>query len=183
MLEREGKLEIDKAESLAEAHAFLDQLQQLHQSHWVSKGAAGSFANAFFCKFHRRLVDRAFPEGSVQLLRTRAGNQAFGYLYNLVHNGHVLNYQTGFDYSRGIRDHRPGIVAHSLAIDFNYHANRKVYDFLAGDAQYKRQLATQSHEMQWMSVRRSTLSVRAVDALRSLKSSLTRLNRRIRRRA
>jgi CelD/BcsL family acetyltransferase involved in cellulose biosynthesis len=179
--ERTGPVALEQAESVPQALAFLDELQALHQARWESRRSPGAFASSFFRRFHHRFIESGVPNGAVQLLRVRAGHRTIGCLYNFVHQGRVLCYQTGFDYALGQQYNSPGMATHALAIDFNLARGHKVYDFLAGRSQYKQQLGTHSFDMVWMSLRRNRGKFRAVDWLRMRKASLTRAFQWIRR--
>jgi len=47
---------------------------------------------------HEDLIARGIPSGAVRVSRTLVGNETIGVLYNFVHDGWVLNYQSGFLY-------------------------------------------------------------------------------------
>ena len=163
-----GGARIEEAGTIEEALSYLRGLKAMHQARWVSKGKAGSFGNAYFDGFHARLVAES-ARGSVQLLRLRAGDTVVGYLYNLVYRGHVYNYATGFDYSACPHQNRPGLVAHALAVEHNLRAGHAVYDFMAGDGEYKQALGTSSSSMCWFVVRRNRRRFALERALRAAK--------------
>lgn len=146
-----GALTLEAAPDVATALAWLDRLAALHQAHWNQRGAPGAFAHPSFAAFHRQLIPRCGTDpgqpSHVQLLRLRAGEQDIGYLYNFVHQGRVLFYQSGLDYELGGKHARPGYVAHLLAIEHNARLQHGEYDFLMGDMRYKRDLATHRRAM------------------------------------
>jgi CelD/BcsL family acetyltransferase involved in cellulose biosynthesis len=148
--ERSGPLRLEAARSLAEAHAFLDALALLHQRSWTARGQPGAFANPRFHRFHHALLDRAFPRGEIELLRIAAGERVLGYLYNFVHRGDVLAYQSGFDLAGAGRHEKPGLTAHRLAIEAHRARGARSYDFLAGAARYKTTLANASRDLHWI---------------------------------
>ena len=111
----------------------------------------------------------AFADGHIQMLRVRAGRHDVGYLYNFVHRGRVLFYQSGFDYELLAAQGRPGLVAHALSVQHNARQGHAVYDFLAGAARYKESLSTSRQPMVWAAVYRTTPAFRLEQALRSVK--------------
>jgi CelD/BcsL family acetyltransferase involved in cellulose biosynthesis len=171
--EKRGALELEEATDLARAREYLQRLRDLHQRYWEQKGEPGSFANAFFAKFHDRLLERALSSGALQLLRVTAGKVELGYLYNYVYRGRVYNYQSGFDYAGGGLHERPGLVCHVLAIEHNLRKGHAVYDFMAGDSDYKRSLSTASQMLAWQVIQRPRLKLRIEDALRRVRDRLT----------
>lgn len=148
-----GPLSVERADSIPQALAFLDALKDLHQASWIARGKPGAFAGAFFNRFHRALIERGFPRGEIDLLRIAAGAEIVGYLYNFRHRGHVLAYQSGFDYAGGGRHGKPGLTSHHRAIRQAIGQGAARYDFLAGDDRYKRSLANREDLLSWIELR------------------------------
>ncbi len=148
-----GALTLDVATNFVQAAAFLDHLKALHQRYWTGRGRQGAFAEPFFERFHRALLDRAGPSQSVDLVRVSANDRTVGYLYNLVHQGWIAAYQSGFDFSQDADRLRPGLVCHLLAIEHYRRAGMRFYDFLGGEARYKRGFANAETELLWLEVR------------------------------
>ncbi len=157
-LRRRGPIVADVARTTAEAQEFLKQLTVYHRRRWQGRSAA--FGNPFFDHFHEQLVARHFDDGAIQLFRVRAGRHVAGLLYNFVHRGLVYNYQNGFDYSLIHRNESPGILTHSLAIEYNAAQGHVCYDFMAGGGQYKRSLASDSLDLWWGAVQCDCLKFR-----------------------
>jgi CelD/BcsL family acetyltransferase involved in cellulose biosynthesis len=147
-----GPLTCDIAATPAEADSFLDGLKALHQKYWTSRGRPGAFAEPFFERFHRALIRRAAPGQSIDLMRISAGGQIAGYLYNFVHHGAVAAYQSGFDFSGDAARLRPGLICHLLAIEHYRRAGMRCYDFLGGEARYKRGFSNAETELLWLRV-------------------------------
>ncbi len=147
--EQEGGLTIREAGDLSEALTMYAGLIELHQREWKKRGKLGAFANDYFHAFHERLIRERFESGEIQLLRVDAGANPLGFLYCFLYQGKVYFYQSGFSYGEG-NAQRPGLVSHYLAILHNVSKGFDAYDFLAGEAQYKSSLATESAPMLWM---------------------------------
>ncbi|TQV76263.1 GNAT family N-acetyltransferase [Denitrobaculum tricleocarpae] len=171
LYEADGPLSLTAPDNLDEAHRFLDELTQLHQSYWIARGETGSFSNDYFRKFHRALVTAGFPEGKIQLLRASAGDQPIGYLYNFLHDGTVYGYQSGFRYDDDPK-RKPGLVTHYLAIERNLAQGAGIYDFMAGYGQHKRSLGNATQDMTWLVLQRNILKNRVEQRLRGLKQQL-----------
>ncbi|MCK5750204.1 MAG: GNAT family N-acetyltransferase, partial [Oricola sp.] len=125
------------AETPAEKKAGYEKLKALHEESWRAKGQAGVFSNPHLASFHDRLWDHA-PE-RLHLFEARAGDETVGVLYNFVHGGRVMNYQSGFKYDDDNR-FAPGFVTHALAAKFYKERGFETYDLLAGDDAYKERL-------------------------------------------
>ncbi|MCC5858721.1 MAG: GNAT family N-acetyltransferase [Ectothiorhodospiraceae bacterium] len=170
-----GEVRTDQARTVEEAHAHFDGLKEFHQRYWQSRGRSGSFANPRWEAFHRDVITAGLGDGRVQLLRFSAGEKPLGYIYTLVHRGHVAMLQSGFNYAE-FEDYQVGLVCNSLAVEWNLDLGMTSYDFLAGDAQYKRRLAKDANELCWVALRRKTLKNR-------LEHQLLRVHRRLDRKS
>lgn len=94
-------------------------------------GRAGAFANPAFRPFHEDLIARGGADGIVRISRTLAGEQTIGALYSFVHDGLVLNYQSGFLYESDNRL-KPGLVSLVLSVEDAIARGERGYDFMAG---------------------------------------------------
>jgi CelD/BcsL family acetyltransferase involved in cellulose biosynthesis len=154
-----GPLTLSVAATPDEADRFLEGMKALHQRYWTARGKPGAFAEPFFERFHRALIRRPAGGQSVDLVRVGAGDRVVGYLYNLVHRGTVAAYQSGFDFGDDADRLRPGLVCHLLAIEHYRHAGMRCYDFLGGEARYKRGFANAETELLWLEVRPKLLPI------------------------
>lgn len=177
-----GALVVDEARTSDEAHRFLTALRSLHSQTWSERGVASSFASSPLARrFHDGIIDDAFTRGEVQLLRIRAGQQDIGYLYNFVHQGRVVFYQSGFHYGLLDKHDRPGLVCHKLAIDHNVRAGHALYDFAAGDYRYKASLATHREAQGSHVFQRKGVLTRLDSQLRTTKQCMARWHASARR--
>jgi len=155
--EKSGPIEITEAASKGEVTKFFSELRRLHQAYWQEKGFRGAFSSGFQNGFHDLLIKKITASNHLQLLRVRCGDCDIGYLYNFVWRGSVYSYQSGFRYSNDDARLKPGLVCHSLAVDFNREGGVSTYDFLAGDSRYKRSLSTKTGTMSWPVLQRPRL--------------------------
>jgi CelD/BcsL family acetyltransferase involved in cellulose biosynthesis len=170
--EERGKLAFDVARDVPTALAYFAEMKALHQAAWTARGETGSFANPFFEVFHRALIEAYVPTGEVQLARIAAGDLTVGVLYNFAWRGRVCNYQAGLAYESD-NAIKPGLVSHELAIVHALAAGASVYDFLAGDVQYKQSLANGANTLVWLAARKPRLKYRVEEALRTLKNRVS----------
>lgn len=169
--ERAGPLTLEPARDTKQALAFFEAMAVLHTAYWQGRGKPGAFATEFSRAFHRELIAGADTLAGVELLRLAAGDEVLGYLYNFLYAGRVCNYQSGFSYG-GDNRHRPGLIAHSMAIARARDRGLLVYDFLAGDAHYKARLGAPMGSMGWYRAQRNRLGLTAERALRRLYQGL-----------
>jgi len=173
--EAHGPCAARPARTAEEAVAMCGELAELHTSAWNERGQKGAFHFPRFRAFHERLILATFPMGGAQLVRVEAGGETLGILYYFIHRGRVSFYQSGFRYSSDNRL-KPGLLAHYLAIrHFLQDATAEEYDFLAGDSQYKRSLATSERTLYWTWLRRTTIPTLLYYGLKSLKDTYAQL--------
>ena len=166
-----GELVFDEATTTGDALEFLADLARLHQKTWTSRGETGSFASPAFCDYHRKLIERCFPLGRIQLVRLRAGAKVIGYHYAFIVDGRTYFYQCGYDYELGEKT-APGVIVHAFAIRHAAERGLVDYDFMAGDVEYKRRLATNSRVMHWLSWRAPSLKMLSFRLVRDAKHAL-----------
>ena len=138
--EERGDVTAQVAKTDAEKAQSWDALLSLHAAGWAARGESGVFANPHLSAFHERL--RAAAPEAVELFTVKAGDQMIGVLYNFVQGDRVMNYQSGFFYE-GDNHLAPGFVSHALACQSYLERGFALYDFLAGDAEYKKRLGAQ----------------------------------------
>jgi hypothetical protein len=159
-------LTLEIATDQRQATAIYDEMVELHQRAWQQKGQPGAFADPWFDKFHRRLIAKRLAHGEIQLVRVRAGGQTIACLYNFVSYGRVLFYQSGID--PGVDGKlKPGMLAHMLVVEHNAKLGHATYDFLGGDAQYKKSLATDETKIVWARVQKKHLRFAIEDRARA----------------
>ncbi|MGI8477213.1 MAG: GNAT family N-acetyltransferase, partial [Thermomicrobiales bacterium] len=148
-LERDfGPLAIAWADDAVIAGQWLDEMIPLHAARWERAGQAGAFASPRFSRFHRALIARLLPTGQVFLLRATAGETLVGVLYGFNDNGCALFYQWGLgQFASGTIS--PGYVAGSMAMQAALDRGFSEWNWLAGEAAYKRDLSTGSRPLIW----------------------------------
>ncbi|MBR0651031.1 GNAT family N-acetyltransferase [Roseomonas terrae] len=162
----QGTVTLARAGSSEEALDWFEAMVALHGADWGRRGLPGAFANPFMWRFHRALIDAAFPRGEVDLLRVTAGPDCVGFLYNFRWRGWIHAYQSGFE-RQGIGPHaKPGLTSHLLAIEAAEAEGAAVYDFLAGAARWKSSLGTAAPTLSWVECAAATPSRRLVAGAR-----------------
>lgn len=148
-----GPMRVEEAGSPELAAEWLGGLRALHERRWASRGRPGSFASAFFRDFHERLLQEHSASGFARLLRVSAGDLVVGYLYVFLWRGGCYYYNSGFNYGALQRYDSPGIAALHAVIEHGLEQGWELFEFLAGDQDYKRRLGTGGTRMHWIDVR------------------------------
>lgn len=135
-----GRSVLDVARTAEELETGLRVLRELHEQRWHEAGKSGAFASPWFNAFHADVMPRLLERGELELMWLSANDQPIAATYNVIWNGAVQFYQSGrrMDLPRELR---PGVVLHALAIRRAIELKRREYDFLAGGARYKIDLA------------------------------------------
>ena len=145
-----GPVVAERAATVAQAESWLDAMLPLHEATWSARGIASGFLTEPVQRFTRALLGRGVPTGEVDVLRVSAGPRVIGYLLNLVGNRRVLAYQGGFDYPSAGLHEKPGMTCHHAALQQAQLSGAVEYDFLAGDARYKRSLSSGVRTLHWL---------------------------------
>jgi hypothetical protein len=168
---RFGPVKLHAALNLPAALEWFDELAVWNIRRARDLGRKSVFASPKFKTFHRELIRRSLAQGAVELIRLQAGDETIGLLYNLVDAGKVYFYQSGFNYGLGQRL-SPGTVTLAFAIQRALDQGYDDWDFLAGEDEYKKVLATGARRLVWALFRRSTFKTRLEDAAHNLRSRL-----------
>lgn len=151
-------------------------LHSLHGERWSANGHDGVFASARFTRFHDDVMPALLDgtDGRLELQWLVVDGRPVVVLYNIVYRGRVYFYQSGrkLDVPKGLK---LGLAAHALALRAAMEAGHSEYDFLAGGAQYKRQLALAKHPLVTLSAAAPSMRARtAVAAAAALNQGLQR---------
>jgi CelD/BcsL family acetyltransferase involved in cellulose biosynthesis len=174
---RSGKVEVVAGrEDLARAKAIL---LRLHEHRWQALGQRGVFASPVFRRFHDLLMPALLDRGELDLRWLTANGEPVAVAYSILSDNRLYFYQGGraTDVPKGVR---PGIVLHLYSIQAAIEAGRLEYDFLAGDARYKQQLATGSRHLVELRVTRPSMAEAARAAVAAGKSFLVKVRARVR---
>jgi CelD/BcsL family acetyltransferase involved in cellulose biosynthesis len=167
-----GPLTVCEPANLRQAMQFYDELSTLSRRTWAERNETSAFESDFFRRFHRALILRRFRHGEIQLLKVSCGEATVGLLYNFVIDGRVYFYQSGLRYQAN-GAFKPGLVTHREAIEYNLLRGGRLYDFLGGEAQYKRSLSTHFNLVRTVRIqRRAGVFGRLEKAARMLSDTL-----------
>ncbi|MEO6104749.1 MAG: GNAT family N-acetyltransferase [Pseudoxanthomonas sp.] len=172
--EQMGEIRLSFAKDAAQALVWLEQLRELHQRRWHDEGQSGAFDSHYFHDFHRSLIRHHHDSGLPRLSRVCCGDVVIGYYYYLLHHNRVYFYSSGVQRGLVSKNDRPGLLLHWVAIENDLASGRLSYDFLAGDAAYKKMLGTHCRSLAWVQAWQSNPCRKT---LRWLHRQLTRRSR------
>lgn len=162
----EGGFKLERLTDPARLDGGLSTLIRLHTARW---GASNVFSSERFRSFHRDVMRSMLGgmDARLDLWALEVGGRPIASLYNIVANGIAYNYQAGrsTDVPKNVK---PGIVTHLYAIQSAIAEGLREYDFLAGDAMYKRQLANTRHHLVTLRVRRTDARAVGLDLVTNI---------------
>lgn len=119
----------------------LADLALLHIKRWQDSDTPSGFTNPFFQKMLNHLID----DPQVEIIVMRQNDVALGYLINFVYQGRVYFYLSALTKISNNKI-KLGMLLHQLAINYYQEQGMQYYDFLAGDARYKKSLTNFSYQ-------------------------------------
>ncbi len=170
-LRKYEKLDCEWADSLSQAEEIFAELMTLHQARWNAIGEPGAFANERFKNFQEEVMARLFSERKLVLFRVKHQGETVGCLMLLVDQNRLLDYLSGFaDFNE---KPSPGLISHYLCMQESVKHGFAAYDFLVGDKRHKENLSTHTNQLCWLTLNRPSWKVKAYQALRKVKQSMT----------
>jgi hypothetical protein len=157
--QRLGEITVQRATDLAQALAFFSDMRELHLARWNSREKTTSLSADAVIAFHHRLIETLWPSAQVEMIRVGSTERPIGFLYNFIVQGKVAVFQTGFAYEASSK-WSPGMLTHAMAIEHYRSRGLREYDFLSGDALYKRTLSNGSRDLLWTTVYRDRAWIR-----------------------
>jgi CelD/BcsL family acetyltransferase involved in cellulose biosynthesis len=166
---RYGELRVVPAVHSADVETAIAQMEAWSVDRWRRLGGRSSFESRYFRDFHLRLLNRGQTTGLAKLLSVLAGDRRIAIVYVLERDGRVCFYQAGFDYALLGDAAQPGFAALPSIIEHCAKQRHRVFDFLAEPTLYKRDLATNTRDLYWVTLLRPTARNRVLHVARSLK--------------
>jgi CelD/BcsL family acetyltransferase involved in cellulose biosynthesis len=143
----------DDVHSLANG---LEILRELHEQRWQEKGHKGAFSSPRFSAFHDELARELLLEKKLQLVWLSVGGRPVAAQYNFLSGSKIYFYQCGRKTSVP-KQVRLGIVMVSLMLQEAIARGASEFDFLGGNARYKRLFSSTSRWSVELRVARRTL--------------------------
>jgi hypothetical protein len=173
MTESLGALELDCANSPQQAWEWLEVLAPWHRARWSSADGRNrsGFDNPAFLAFHQALIDEGFNSDQIRVWRLKAGNTTVCILYNLRARTTECFYLGAANPTLDPA-WRAGLLGHVEVMNRCLQEGMDFYDFMAGEARYKRQLSNACETLYWIDLQRKRKRFVVERLARSLKSRL-----------
>jgi hypothetical protein len=140
LLNQQSPLRLVLATDATEKNTVLKNIADLHRIKWRSTVYGSGFDNPCFYNFHNGLIQDEHSAQNCRLYTLYQDDIALGHVYLLTQGDRWSFYLSALHFNADNRI-KVGLVIHSLVIEQAIKQGVKVYDFLAGEAQYKHSLS------------------------------------------
>jgi hypothetical protein len=140
LLNEQSPLQLVLAKDTTEKDAVLKNIAELHRIKWRSTVYGSGFDNPCFYQFHQELIQDEHSAQNCRLYTLYQDDIALGHVYLLTYGDRWSFYLSALHFNADNRI-KVGLVIHSLIIEQAIKEGIGVYDFLAGEAQYKNSLS------------------------------------------
>jgi len=149
-------LEIEVATSTEECRQWFADSATAHIKRWRDTTTGSGFGNAAFVQFHEKLIEKGFSNGSVCFLKFRHQQTTLAHFYYFIDKKNIRFYLSSIDYDVDTPYKNLGLLLHAKAIEYFLPRGALRYDFMGGNAQYKRSLSHIENRLETISVYKSS---------------------------
>ncbi len=169
ILAQQGEISFRIVTDKQETSVLIVNIADLHKKRWNDSKEGSGFSNTVFKLFHESMIEN--NDEVLQISVLALNNKDIGFLMNYVYKNKVYFYLSAFsdEFSSKVK---LGMLLHSEAIKHYRTKGTTHYDFLAGDAQYKRSLANEEYSMAINCYAPNDIIFKCENFLRKLKHSL-----------
>lgn len=165
-----GEIKIRLAVDVKEALEFFSELKELNLLRFRHLKQKSVFEISKYLEFHDRLINETFSTQEISLVKIEVGGILVGIIYSFIFKNNIFFYQSGYDYSLESRL-SPGIFSLFNLMKYYAQAGYEKFYFLAGNADYKRRLATGKEELLSFEIQNNTKKNKLIEKLSSLKKN------------
>lgn len=170
LLSEQGKLAFNVITDSAEILSNMADIAQLHIQRWQQEPEGSGFNNPNFTNFLINMI-KDDDDNDIQLAILSLNGKNIGYLINYVYQGKISFYLSALN-DQFPKNIKIGLLVHRYAIEHYAGCDIPIYDFLAGDAQYKRSLANTRYSLTTSCYFRPYLRLKVEHKLRKLKAKI-----------
>ncbi len=147
-------------------------LGKLHKTRWQHTAEGSGFSNDAFLNHHHFII-KHFPH-LVDVVTVKAGTHLLGMCYNFLWEKRVEFYCCGINDTVPDKHIKPGYLVHLYCMAYYAERGYTEYDFLGGDAQYKKTLADTLYHFYNITVWANSFTAKMVRQIAKLKSLVGR---------
>lgn len=177
LIKQQGELKFTPTKKSKEQIQLLEKAKHWHIQKWKNTLTPSGFENKIFCQFHNHLLNNMHPTATTLAASLNLNEEVIGAIYCFAENKNMYFYLSSI---KPIENNKIklGLVMHILMIEWlilqgNTYSE---YDFLAGDAQYKRSLSNIRDEYFQLTIQKNCLKFAFEDKAKKTVTSLKKLN-------
>lgn len=176
LLKESGKLVLEIANNAQSREAFLKETAELHIKRWGNTPWGSGFQNPHFVDFHYDLIAQA----DTYLLKLVHNERCIACGYYLIYRNRVYFYLSGIEFNDDNRI-KVGLVFHYMAMELFKGKGFLTYDFLGGDARYKKSLSDTPYPLYSWVISKVNWIYRIEQTIRLIKNHLHSAKNKIRK--
>ena len=164
LLKQAGQLSFKVFSTNDEKKQHLSQIAQLHIQRWQNTATPSGFVNQYF----QQMLEKVIAQAEAEFLCLFLNDKPVAYLVNFIYQEKVYFYLSALAELSNNKI-KLGMLLQQKAIEHYQALGLKQYDFLAGDARYKKSLTNHQYQQQMACFYRSHLVLFCEQILRSAK--------------
>jgi len=145
LLNQLGDLEFKVLTQSDEVYLALENISKIHIERWGNTAQGSGFTNPSFNEFHRLVINENVNE-IAQVSVLTIDNKPIGYLLNYIYKEKAYFYLSALT-TFNENKIKVGLTLHTKAIQHYIDNDIFSYDFLGGDARYKKSLSNKQYEL------------------------------------
>jgi hypothetical protein len=173
LLSQIGNIEFSVIQCPEQQTEVLEQCKQWHIDKWKETNTPSGFINSKFTDFHQNLINEDHATSKAVVASLKVNEELTGCLYCFIDNQCAYFYLSAF---KPIKDNRIklGLTLHTLFIKSLIETSPNItkYDFLAGEARYKKSLANNQDMHCYLVIQKNSLKFRIENLLTLMKERL-----------
>jgi len=167
LLHSQGELNFEVVTTQENIAKLSPTIAKIHIERWKDTPEGSGFLNPTFKNFHEAMADSNVAS-TIQIAVLSLNKFELGYLINFVYNNTVYFYLSALQKNLDNKI-KVGLTLHSKAIQYYIKQGVKSYDFLGGEARYKKSLSNKEYKLEMRCYYRSGLLVRFERKLKSFR--------------
>jgi hypothetical protein len=145
ILQSQGELSFEVFSNPQKLLELYPKIASIHIDKWKDTNEGSGFSNPIFEGFHKSLVFNNTNK-MVQIAVLTLNGVDLGYLVNFVYNNKVYFYLSALQQNPDNKI-KIGLTLHSEAIQYYAEQGVESYDFLGGNARYKKSLSNEKYNL------------------------------------
>ena len=176
ILQSQGKLGFEVFSDPQKLIELYPKIASIHINKWQATNEGSGFSNPLFAGFHNSMAfnNAQNANNMVQIAVLTLNEVELGYLVNFVYNNKVYFYLSALQKNSDNKI-KIGLTLHSEAMRYYAEQGIESYDFLGGDARYKKSLSNEKYGLAMKCFYRDEFLLRLERQLKNVKMRAVKL--------